>query len=1185
MGKPKVKESEETGRQINSDTKCNSKQQEVVENANERPDWLPDGWSVLVRIRKSGTQMGSSYKCYIDPLKGLKFFSKPEVLRHLETVKDSNCTPEKGKKRTNMHSPSNILDNLTSKDSSCTPKKEKKCTNMPSPSKILDNITSKDSSCTPKKEKKCTNMPSPSKILDNITTKDSTCTPKKEKKCTNIPSPSNIIDSITTKDSTCTPKKDKKCTNMPSPSNIIDNITTKDSTCTPKKEKKCTNMPSPSNVVVDKSTVEDLPPGWIKEVKIRKSRNNTKKDPYYKDPVSGYVFRSKKDVLRYLESGDIGSCVFKPHRSQIQNEDNLTPSRAGKRQNLKQSASKQQLFVAKKLVDKSSLESADVSNSRKGQDRDVPSGINENKCESVVKVHSPEDGAANRPEIPDPGSSAVLKYESMKKSENCADGVHEKEHVLNMMENTNDKNHNNHRTSKNKEFNVRHRSSPRLAGAVPVQMANNVINEQTLQVPKRSLRNSRSTQDVDMGSKSSQHFNGIPDKMQQVAVNTGTDLSADQVVSKEQHQLERDNTEDNKPGIRANSNKSRKKKGHCVPRRASNRLAGLKQSEGRPVTELVDHAPINGESGSRRIESPKIPPTADNQLEKHEDGEMEDEKSEPQLSFAFHYSWSDPSVEFAINTLTARSKDNENNSVDKGPTTVPATDIQNEVSGNVTGRSRNNQNNSVDNGPTTISETDINKTLFDNVTARSQDNQNNSLDKGTGSRDRSPQVHSNKSKRKKEVKVPMRLSKRLAGVEPDVPPSERALEYSTKKSRKEPTATATPILTDRASNSGHLDAGGKTKHMNTSDSLETEVLAESSNKSEKSYNAQTVRKKQLQQAVAENIGDERSEPQVSLPFGDSWPDPCLDFAFKTLSGALPVDSATDILPVMTPAVYEPPNKELHGRMVMGVNGEAHNNTNQCRNKKDVNMDGQPPKPFLGQPELRTSFTSYANAPKFTSGESHNDEANMIRGWNGEPLHFEAGNGKQPVHHPRGSIHTQVHGEPLQKNGQVVEGEFGTAARPPPQTETFDLNQDNTEFEFCASFMNSWSEDPCLEFAYKTLTGEIPVEENVATQGCIQQPASRNEKRDDGLTLPDFGFSSFSQSDISFQYDIGMMSMPGQQSSSMSSSFPSTENASQQGYPPGFGPQKYPPGFDPQKYPPGFVPQKYHPQYNKNFQSR
>lgn len=43
---------------------------------------------------------------------------------------------------------------------------------------------------------------------------------------------------------------------------------------------------------------------------------------------------------------------------------------------------------------------------------DVPSGINENKCESVVKVHSPEDGAANRPEIPDPGSSAVLKYES-----------------------------------------------------------------------------------------------------------------------------------------------------------------------------------------------------------------------------------------------------------------------------------------------------------------------------------------------------------------------------------------------------------------------------------------------------------------------------------------------------------------------------------------------------------------------------------------------------------------------------------------------------------------------------------------------------------------------------------------------------------------------------------------------------
>lgn len=33
---------------------------------------------------------------------------------------------------------------------------------------------------------------------------------------------------------------------------------------------------------------------------------------YYIDPVSGYVFRSIKDVVCYLESGQIGRNAFKP---------------------------------------------------------------------------------------------------------------------------------------------------------------------------------------------------------------------------------------------------------------------------------------------------------------------------------------------------------------------------------------------------------------------------------------------------------------------------------------------------------------------------------------------------------------------------------------------------------------------------------------------------------------------------------------------------------------------------------------------------------------------------------------------------------------------------------------------------------------------------------------------------------
>lgn len=33
---------------------------------------------------------------------------------------------------------------------------------------------------------------------------------------------------------------------------------------------------------------------------------------YYTDPVSGYVFRSRKDVFRYLKTGEISRHAFKP---------------------------------------------------------------------------------------------------------------------------------------------------------------------------------------------------------------------------------------------------------------------------------------------------------------------------------------------------------------------------------------------------------------------------------------------------------------------------------------------------------------------------------------------------------------------------------------------------------------------------------------------------------------------------------------------------------------------------------------------------------------------------------------------------------------------------------------------------------------------------------------------------------
>ncbi|XP_019423586.1 PREDICTED: methyl-CpG-binding domain-containing protein 13-like isoform X3 [Lupinus angustifolius] len=1034
MEKSDIDKSEDTNTPIKSNMQCNSKQQ-IVEKPNEHPEWLPDGWDVNIRTRKSGQLMGSAYKCYTDPLKRYKFYSKPEVLRYLENIKDNNCTIEKGKKCTNTHSPRNVVD-------------------------------------------------------------------EKEKE---------------------------------------------DNNCTSKKEKKCTTTHPPSNVVVEKSNVEDLPPGWIKEVKERKVGNGIKKDPFYTDPVSGYVFRSKKDVLRYLESGDIRTCAFRPSRRQIQDEDTSTPSPAAKRQKPNQSAPEKKLFTGKEVFDKSNFKSSDANSPRKGQHAKV-----------IVKMHSLEDGAESPPEI---------------RKTSDPDYVQEKEHVI-VMENANEKNHNG--VSK-KEFNAHHQFSPQLSGAGPVHLGNNVIKEQTLQVPRRNLRKSRTTLDADMENTSSRHLNGVP-KIEQV------------------HKIQ----EVIKPETRASSNKSSNKKVHSIPRRASKRLAGIEldlmsnsiscdkapknkrkmskdevnaeihTSEVGAATELADHAPIKVESANKR-KSHKIQPSTDSGLGIVEDEEMGDAKSEPQLSFAFHYSWSDPSLESAINTLMGVLPDKD--SVDNQPTTVLETDIPKTPFNSVTGRRDKNPTlefatntftsvllaeDSVDYGLTVAPGTNTQKTSIDNV---------------TGSRNKKPQVRSNKSKNKKELIVPMRVSKRLAGLEPEVRPSERAVEYVSRKlCKEEPIATATATLTNGASD--HLDAGEKTKLTpHASDRLKTEVLGESSNKREKPLDAQTVPNEQLQKGELENIGDERSEQlkkveaenicdersesQLPLLFGDPWSDPCLEFAFKTLTGALPVEAPTDILHGSSPNIYNFSNNGLHESVATSMNVKAHDNSNQSQNKKELDMVSQPSTLFLGQPELRTSSTICENAPTFTIRESYSGEGNRTRNLGGEPLHSEASNVTQLAFHSR-NISTPIHEWPLKENEKVLEHENITMEQPPLETK----NHDTTESQLCSSFMDSWS-DSCLEFAFKTLTGAIPVDENLFQEG-FPGPANCHDQRDGGSGLPHIGSSSLSQNGgIPFYHDTGVESRPEQQSST-SFSFPVLEKSNLQGCP-------------------EVDPKKHYSQWNKNFQ--
>ncbi|KAI8546356.1 hypothetical protein RHMOL_Rhmol07G0110500 [Rhododendron molle] len=83
--------------------------------------------------------------------------------------------------------------------------------------------------------------------------------------------------------------------------------------CTSEQKERGVSKKAVKKVVIERAIPEGLPAGWVKETKIQK-RNGIRKDPFYTDPVSGYVFRSVPDALRYLESGNISRCAIKPRK-------------------------------------------------------------------------------------------------------------------------------------------------------------------------------------------------------------------------------------------------------------------------------------------------------------------------------------------------------------------------------------------------------------------------------------------------------------------------------------------------------------------------------------------------------------------------------------------------------------------------------------------------------------------------------------------------------------------------------------------------------------------------------------------------------------------------------------------------------------------------------------------------------
>uniref|UniRef100_A0A5B7AM95 Putative methyl-CpG-binding domain-containing protein 13 isoform X1 n=1 Tax=Davidia involucrata TaxID=16924 RepID=A0A5B7AM95_DAVIN len=480
----------------------------LTAKTNERPEWLPHGWIMEVKSRKTGSRIGMKYKCYIDPVTGYKFYSKPEVSQYLKTVKRNSRTSEQ--KKIGVGSVSN-------------------CYN--------DQLTGGKSSLKPE-------------LSQNLKTVKGKSSTSKEKK-----------------------------------------------------------------VVVERVTPDGLPPGWIKEIRIQKKVTGTRKDPFYTDPESGYIFRSKKDALRYLETGDINSCATKPKKRGINDvesmNEEISPQSVGKGHKLEHHTSRRRLFAGKESCDTSSLVASDAEGSKEGQRKAVSADVTgtstptDEILEGKHLLDNVVEKCAETKEGPDPSSSILPKTKGSKRkrgknvlAENGpvsspATNILQEEKLL---ENGTEKLSN--RTTQidpskcknEKVFSFPHRSSKRLAGLKPELVANSGLSERAVRAATRKSGESEA--------------------------NPSLGLALDDVAD-------------------------------SVPQ----------QLDAEPETEIAHHASGGIEAPSdvepsNKGENPLGVQALPESQPGRQETEKKDENPESQLFSPFGDSWSDPCLEFAFKTLT-----------------------------------------------------------------------------------------------------------------------------------------------------------------------------------------------------------------------------------------------------------------------------------------------------------------------------------------------------------------------------------------------------------------------------------------------------------------------------------------------------------------------------------------------------
>lgn len=229
------------------------------------------------------------------------------------------------------------------------------------------------------------------------------------------------------------------------------------------------------------------------------------------------------------------------------------------------------------------------------------------------------------------------------------------------------------------------------------------------------------------------------------------------------------------------------------------------------------------------------------------------------------------------------------------------------------------------------------------------------------------------------------------------------------------------------------------------------------------------------------------------------------------------------------------------------NARSQNSSTKTKNKKGSYCPSRSSKRLAGiEPELSPNVGPNERALRAAVRNSIKTKANQSPAHglspSGEPLqenHMPA-HGISPSEEPSEENHmpspgVSPSGEPLEKNLSHMD-QADSKGQTVEKLDTEKKDEENPVPELCFPFGDSVL-DPCLEFAFKTLTGEIPIEDNLEIQGSfLQQIGNSYNQMDGGLALPDIGLHSFFQNDISTQFDA-LEKATSKQQFSMSTSLP------------------------------------------------